>query len=198
MGINILSISTLMLFLMLGLVVVDADLAMEKKAEVKALIELANHHASFAVDEALKTEGIIDLVETAARERFDQRLTEDGHYVKQLNSYQPSTNSVTTDPLAIADYYIDFTHWQLDTRIELVYEKEALKVNKVEFGSETHPAGGDLEIAIALEDQSTVQLPPKQMIGPSYVTIAYMNERPLVPFLPSHAFPVASVEELKW
>jgi len=198
MGINVLSISTLLLFLLLGLVVVDTDIAMQKKAEMKTLIELANHHATFAIDEALKTEGIIEMVEADAMSLFDQRMEQNGNYIRKGEFYQPSEESVTTDPVAIVNHYIDFQQWRYNTKLFLHYDGDNLQMDKIEKETNLQPAGGELRIAITIEDNQTVSLPPKMMIGPSNVVVAYIDERPLIPLLPSHAFPVASVEELKW
>ncbi|WP_235828023.1 hypothetical protein [Brevibacillus migulae] len=199
MGINVLSVSTLLLFLLVGLVVVDTDIAMQKKAEMKTLIELANHHATFAIDEALKTEGIIDMVEADAMNRFDQRMGQNGNYTREGNFYQPSAESVTTDPVAIINHYIDFQQWRYNTKMFLHYDGESLQMEKLEREADPKPTvGGELRIAITMQDNQTVNLPPKMMIGPSHVVVAYVDERPLVPLLPAHAFPVASVEELKW
>lgn len=198
MGINVLSISTLLLFLLVGLVVVDADLAMQKKAEMKTLIELANHHATFAIDQALKTEGIIEMVEAEAIKRFDSRMKENGYYDRNGAYYQPGDQSVTTDPVAIASHYVDFQDWRKNIKLSLHYDGDVLQIEKVEIDPEQQPSGGQLRIAITMENNQTVSLAPKRMIGPSHVVVAYIDERPLVPLLPAHAFPVASVEELKW
>lgn len=198
MGINVLSISTLLLFLLIGLVVVDTDIAMQKKAEMKTLIELANHHATFAIDQTLKTEGIIEMVETEAMNRFALRMKENGHYERDGEFLQPAEDSVTTDPVAIANHYIGFRDWRHNIRLSLHFDGSSLTMENIRIEPDEQPAGGLLQIAITLEDNQTVSLPPKQMIGPSHVVVAYIDERPLVPLLPAHAFPVASVEELKW
>lgn len=193
-----LSISTLLLFLLIGLVVVDADIAMQKKAEIKTLIELANHHATFAIDQALKTEGIIELVEGEAITRFDNRMKENGFYDRSGAYYQPADRSVTTDRVAVATYYVDFQNWRRNIKLSLDYDGDSLKMESIGIDPEQQPSGGELRIAITMENNQTVSLAPKRMIGPSHVVVAYIDEPPLVPILPAHAFPVASVEELKW
>lgn len=170
---------------------------MQKKMEIKTILELANHHATFAVDPALKTEGIIELVEAEALTRFDRRMEENGAYHRQGGVYYPSPSSVTTDPLLFAHYYVDFLNWRKDQRLELRYTSGALQLEQISYGAD-QPSGGRLHITITEEDGKMLELSPKKMIGPSFVVVAYVHERPLAPFLPAHSFPVASVEELKW
>lgn len=197
MGINLLSISMLLFFLLIGLFVVDTDLALQKKTEVKSLLEMANHHATFAVDQALKTEGIIELTEADALARFDQRMYENGRYTRQGTAYLPSTTSVTTDPLQVTYYYADFQAWRKNLQLFLHYDGKTLVLDKVTPG-EYRQAGGDLRISITTDKNEILQLAPKKMIGPSLVMVAYVDEKPLAPLLPGHSFPVVSVEELKW
>jgi hypothetical protein len=185
------------LFLLIGLFVVDADVALQKKAEVKTLIELANHHATFAVNEILKTEGVIDLVEEEALARFDQRMSENGGYRRDGTAYLPSSDSVTTDPIAYARYTIDFLHWRNDFHLRLRYNGEALLIEQAVEGME-RPSGGKLSITVITEAGEVLEMAPKTMVGPSAVVVAYVDERPFLPLLPAHAFPVVSVEELKW
>lgn len=188
----------MLLFLLLGLVVFDADLAMHKKLEVKTLLELANHDATFAINQDLKTEGIIDLNVDEAMARFYQRMAENGGYRVQNAAFVPSADSVTSDPLPFRYYYIDFQHWQRDFRLSLRYQQGGLQEVSAEFSENTRPGGGYVEIAITTEEGEVLQLSPKRMVGPSLVVVAYVDERPTVPLLSGHAFPVVSVEELKW
>jgi hypothetical protein len=198
MGINVLSISTLLFLLLVGLMVVDADVAMQKKAEVKTLIELANHHATFAIDQALKTEGIIDMVQPEAMDRFAVRMAENGRYSRQGDRYIPSPTSVTTDPVFIAYYYVSFQDWRKDIRLSLRFNGKSLLIEEENTGAEVRPTGGELRVAVTTEKGQLLRMAPKKMIGPSNVVVAYVQERPLVPLLPAHSFPVVSVEELKW
>jgi hypothetical protein len=198
MGINVLSISLLLFFLLIGLMVVDADVAMQKKAEMKMLIELANHHASFAIDQALKTEGIIEMVQTDALNRFAGRMAENGRYSRQGSLFIPSSSSVTTDPVSIANYYIDFQEWRRDIQLSLRYQADTLMIEHVDRSAEMKPTGGELRVEITTEKGDILKLAPKKLIGPSHVVVAYVDERPMVPLLPAHSFPVSSVEELKW
>lgn len=197
MGMNLLSVSVLLLLLLIGLFTVDADVAMQKKTEVKALLELANHHATFAVDQTLKTEGIIDLVEEEALARFDRRMEENGGYRRSGNLYLPASDSVTTDPLPFARYSIDFQNWRKDLHLRFRYTGDTLLLEQAVPGTE-HPSGGKLRITVVTEQNESLELAPKTMIGPSAVVVAYVDERPFLPLLPAHAFPVVSVEELKW
>lgn len=176
--------------------VVDTDLAMQKKAEVKMLLELANHHATFAVDPVLKTEGVIDLVEGEALGRFDRRMMESGGYRRQQNAYLPDPTSVTTDPLPFARHYVDFLSWRQDLELRLVYNGSALLLEQAVPGT-VRPGGGRLQITVVTEQGEELRLAPKTMVGPSHVVVAYVDERPFLSMLPAHAFPVVSVEELK-
>jgi hypothetical protein len=182
---------------LIGLFVVDTDMALQKKAEVKTLLELANHHATFAVNEMLKTEGVIDLVEEEALARFDQRMAENGGYRREGTAYLPSPGSVTTDSIACARYYIDFRHWRQDLNLRLRYTGAALLLEQAIAGTE-RPSGGKLRITVTTEQGEVLEMAPKTMVGPSAVVVAYVDERPFLPLLPAHAFPIVSVEELKW
>lgn len=196
MGINVLSISAILLFLLVGAFVVDADMAMQKKTEVKMLLELANHHATFAVDPVLKTEGVIDLVENEALVRFDRRMAENGGYRREQGAYVPDAGSVTTDPLIFTCHYVDFRSWQQDLQIRLHYNGLTFVEKQVVPGA-NRPSGGRLQITVVTEQGEELRLAPKVMVGPSHVVVAYVDERPFLPVLPAHAFPVVSVEELK-
>jgi hypothetical protein len=196
MGINVLSISAILLFLLVGAFVVDADMAMQKKTEVKMLLELANHHATFAVDPVLKTEGVIDLVENKALVRFDRRMAENGGYSREQGAYVPDAGSVTTDPLIFTRHYVDFRSWQQDLQIRLHYNGVTFVEKQVVPGA-NRPSGGRLQITVVTEQGEELRLAPKVMVGPSHVVVAYVDERPFLPILPAHAFPVVSVEELK-
>ncbi len=81
------------------------------------LLELANHDASFAVDPVLKTEGVIDLIEDEAMQRFDKRMKENGGYMREQQTFVPAANSVTTDPIPFARYYVDFRSWERDLQL---------------------------------------------------------------------------------
>lgn len=198
MGIQLLTISATLLFLLFGITIVDADVAMQKKQEVKALIELANYDATFAINQSLKAEGIIDLVEDEAIQRFAKRMRQNGSYQLQGEQFSPSTNSVTTDPLSFFHYYIDFQQWQKDNHLLVLQTGNQLKLQQLTQGTVMNPAGGYLYISLQEADGRVVTLSPKRMVGPSLIAVAYVQDRPLVPFLPSHQFPVVSVEELKW
>ncbi|WP_342772410.1 hypothetical protein [Brevibacillus fluminis] len=188
----------MLFFLLLGLVVVDTDLALQKKQEVKTLLELANHDATWAIDQALKTEGIIDLVETEAISRFDRRMEQNGRYRRQGAVFIPAQKSVTTDQIAILHYYIDFTQWRKNTQLSLTYRGDKLVVDNVAIDSQVQPSGGVLQITVTTESAERLTLAPKRMIGPSLVAVGYVDEQPLFQLLPGHSFPVVSVEELKW
>jgi hypothetical protein len=60
------------------------------------------------------------------------------------------------------------------------------------------PSGGKLSLTVITEAGEVLEMAPKTMVGPSNVVVAYVDERPFLPLLPAHAFPVVSVEELKW
>lgn len=196
MGINLLSISTLLFFLLIGLFVVDTDLAMQKKQEVKTLLELANHHASFAVDPVLKTEGVIDLIEEEALIRFAERMRENGGYLMEAASFIPAANSVTTDPIPFVRHYIDFQSWRQDWELRLRYDGSALVLERITPGARNQD-GGRLRILVTTKQGEVLQLAPKTMVGPSHIVVAYVDERPFLSTLPGHAFPVVSVEEVK-
>jgi hypothetical protein len=193
----VLSVSVLLLLLLIGMFVVDADAAMQKKAEVKALLEMANHHATFAVNQDLKTEGVIDLVEEEALARFDRRMEENGGYTRQGSEYVPAADSVTTDTLPFVRYSIDFLNWRKDLHLRLRYTGDTLLIEQATTGAE-RPTGGRLRITVVTERNEELELAPKTMIGPCAVVVAYVDERPFLPLLPAHSFPVVSVEELKW
>lgn len=169
---------------------------MQKKTEVKMLLELANHHATFAIDPVLKTEGVIDLIEEEALTRFDRRMEENGGYRREQNVYVPDAASVTTDPLPFARYYVDFRSWRTDLDLRLVYSGSTLSLERAVPGT-IRPAGGRIQITVVTEQGEELRLAPKTMVGPSHVVVAYVDERPFLSMLPAHAFPVVSVEELK-
>ena len=171
---------------------------MQKKQEVKALLELANHDATFAINQTLKTEGIIDLVEDEAIGRFAKRMTQNGKYELQGDQLIPGAESVTTEPIAFLHYYIDFEQWQKDTYMLITQTGTQLTLKQVTQGAQTNQAGGYLYLSLQEEDGQMITLSPKRMVGPSSVAIAYVQDRPLAVFLPTHRFPVVSVEELKW
>lgn len=174
----------------------DTDMAMQKKAEVKMLLELANHHATFAVDPVLKTEGVIDLIEDEALVRLDQRMMENGGYHREQHAYIPAADSVTTDPLPFARYYADFRSWRQDVDLRFRYNGKTLVLEQAVPGS-VRPGGGRLQISVVTEQGEELRLAPKIMVGPSHVIVAYVDERPFLSMLPAHAFPVVSVEEVK-
>lgn len=183
---------------MFGLTVVDADLTMQKKQEVKALLELANHDATFAVNPSLKTEGIIDLLEDEAMDRFAKRMEQNGQYEWQGDQFIPSEKSVTTEPLAFLHYYIDFSQWQRDTYLSVQQTGNQLRLKQVTQGMASQPTGGYLYISLQEENGQIVSLSPKRMVGPSFIAVAYVQDNPFTSLLPAHKFPVVSVEELKW
>ncbi|QRG70405.1 hypothetical protein [Brevibacillus choshinensis] len=186
----------MLFFLLVGIFVVDTDIAMQKKTEVKMLLELANHHATFAVDPILKTEGVIDLLEDQALERFEARMHENGGYRRERQAFLPAGNSITTDPLIFTRYYVDFRAWRQDLELRLRYNGNALVLERAMPGA-MRPGGGRLQISVITEEGEELCLAPKTMVGPSHVVVAFVEERPFLPMLPSHAFPVVSVEELK-
>lgn len=186
----------MLFFLLVGMFIVDADLAMQKKTEVKILLELSNHHATFAVDPVLKTEGVIDLLEDEALERFDERMHENGGYRRDQAMFVPQADSVTTDPIPFSRYYVDFRSWRNDHQLRLQYNGKTLVTERATKGP-ARPGGGMLQITVVTERGEELQLAPKTMVGPSHVVVAYIDERPFLPMLPSHSFPVVSVEELK-
>lgn len=171
---------------------------MQKKQEIKALLELANHDATFAVNQTLKTEGIIDLVLDEAIERFARRMKQNGKYELEGDHFIPSSESVTTEPIAFLHYYMDFEHWQRDTYMVIMQTGTQLKLKQITQGTQLNQAGGYLYVSLEEEDGQTVTLSPKRMVGPSSIAMAYVQDRPLALFLPTHRFPVVSVEELKW
>ena len=195
-GINLISISALLFFLLIGIFVVDTDLALQKKSEVKMLLELANHHATFAVDPIMKTEGVIELIEEEALARFDDRMLENGGYRREQNTYLPDADSVTTDPMPFVRHYIDFRSWRQDWQLRLRYDGEKLVLEQAVPGA-IRADGGRLQIQVVTEQGEELELAPKTMVGPSHVVAAYIEERPFLPVLPAHSFPVVSVEEVK-
>ncbi|MFD2369665.1 hypothetical protein ACFSO0_06775 [Brevibacillus sp. GCM10020057] len=186
----------MLFFLLVGMFVVDTDMAMQKKTEVKMLLELANHHATFAVDPILKTEGVIDLLEDEAMERFEERMNENGGYHREQQTFVPGETSVTTDPLPFTRYYVDFRAWQQDLELYLRYNGKDLLQERVVPGA-VRPGGGHLQVTVVTPEGEQLHLAPKTMVGPSHVVVAYVDERPFLPLLPGHSFPVVSVEELK-
>ncbi|MBM7592315.1 hypothetical protein [Brevibacillus fulvus] len=170
---------------------------MQKKAEMKALLELANHHATFAVDQELKTEGIIELTEAEAMAKFDQRMLDNGGYERVEDAYVPSANSVTSAPVSFVHYYVGFQDWRKDLHLFVRQRQEGLAIEKAEDGPE-RTAGGELRVTFTTASGEELQLAPKKMVGPSLVVVAFLEEPPLVPFLPGHAIPIVSVEEVKW
>lgn len=175
---------------------VDTDLAMQKKAEVKMLLELANHHATFAIDPVLKTEGVIDLIEEEALVRFEQRMWENGGYRTEPNAFLPSDRSVTTDRIPFTRHYIDFRTWRQDWDLSYRYDGTLLSLDRVTPGS-ARPEGGRLHIRVITQQGEELSLAPKTMVGPSHIVVAYVDERPFLSMLPAHSFPVVSVEEVK-
>lgn len=162
------------------------------------MLELANHDATFAVIEELKTEGIIELDESQAMWRFERRMEQNGGYRRNDETFYPSAESVTTDPISMAWYYVDFQSWRKDVALTLRYTESGLMIDKVSKGNVDQPLGGSLQFEVYDHNGELLQLAPKRMVGPSLVVAAYVDERPFSPLLPAHAFPVVSVEELKW
>ncbi|USG68302.1 hypothetical protein NDK47_01135 [Brevibacillus ruminantium] len=187
----------MLFFLLIGAFVVDADLAMQKKTEMKMLLELSNHHATFAVEPLLKTEGVIDLMEKESLDRFDKRMLENGGYRREGSQYFPGEHSVTTDAVPFARYYVDFLSWRHDHKLFLQHKGNELVLDQVVPGP-ARPTGGLLEITVTTKTGEELRMAPKTMVGPSHIVVAYVDERPFLPMLPAHAFPVVSVEELKW
>lgn len=183
--------------MLIGTFVVDADMAMQKKTEIKMLLELANHHATFAIDPVLKTEGVIDLLEDEALQRFDRRMSENGGYQRQLHSYVPGAKSVTTDPIPFVRHYVDFRAWRQDLTLRLQYNGDSFVTVSATPGA-VRQGGGQLQITVVTERGEGLQLAPKKMVGPSHIVVAYVDERPFLPMLPGHSFPVVSVEEVKF
>lgn len=169
---------------------------MQKKAEVKMLLELANHHASFAIDPVLKTEGVIDLIEDEAQVRFEQRMWENGGYRAEQQAFLPSDHSVTTDRIPFASHYIDFRAWRQDWELSYRYDGKALTLERITPGP-ARPEGGRLLIRVIPPQGEELSLAPKMMAGPSHIVVAYVDERPFLSMLPAHSFPVVSVEEVK-
>jgi len=160
------------------------------------LLELANHHATFAVDPILKTEGVIDLLEDEALDRFGERMNQNGGYRREQRAFVPAGNSVTTDPLTFIRYYVDFRAWQQDLQIYLRYDGNELLQERAVSGA-VRPGGGRLQVTVVTPEGEELRLAPKAMVGPSHVVVAFVDERPFLPLLPAHSFPVVSVEELK-
>ncbi|QOS98581.1 hypothetical protein JNUCC42_19100 [Brevibacterium sp. JNUCC-42] len=190
--------STLLLFLFFGLVVVDTDIIMQKKQEMKSLLELGNHNASFAVHKELKTEGIIDLIETEAFIRFGESMKENGDYVVKPVELQPGKSSVTSQSLAMYTLYIDFEQWHRNHILELQYRDKKLFVKSIVASRDREVTGGKLLVTVFDQAGKPNTLAPKKMVGPSRIVVVYASEPSILPFQPPHEFPVISVEELKW
>ncbi|MCR8938545.1 hypothetical protein O0555_14525 [Brevibacillus laterosporus] len=190
--------STLLLFLFLGLVVVDTEIILQKKQEIKSLIELGNHNASFAIHEELKSEGIIDLIEKEAFIRFSDSMKKNGNYVVRQVELQPGESSITSQPLAMYTLYIDFEQWYRNHKIDLQYRDKKLFAKNIVVSPEKEVTGGKLNITVFDQEAKPKTLAPKKMIGPSRIVVVYASEPSILPFQQPHEFPVISVEELKW
>ncbi|WP_255298600.1 hypothetical protein [Brevibacillus dissolubilis] len=171
---------------------------MQKKQLVKHLLELANHHATFAINESLKTEGIISLNEEEALNRFAVRMQQNGGYLRENASWMPSPTSATSDPISFHHYYIDFQHWQTDIHLTYRYANHQLTLQNIAQAPFPRPTGGQFQITITNQSGETIHLAPKTITGPSLIMLAYIDDRPISPLLPGHAFPVLSVETIKF
>ncbi|WP_094702092.1 hypothetical protein [Brevibacillus laterosporus] len=190
--------STLLLFLFLGLVVVDTEIIIQKKQEIKSLIELGNHNASFAIHEGLKSEGIIDLIEKEAFIRFSDSMKKNGNFVVRPVELQPGKSSITSQPLAMYTLYIDFEQWHRNHKIDLQYRDKKLFAKNIVVSPEKEVTGGKLNITVFDQEAKPKTLAPKKMIGPLRIVVVYASEPSILPFQQPHEFPVISVEELKW
>lgn len=184
--------------MLFGITTVDADLTLQRKQEIKALLELANQDATFAINQELKTEGIIELNEDEALIRFAKRMEQNGKYRLQGNVFSPMKGSITSDPISFVHYYVNFENWRRDLSLLVKYDNNQLTIQQATIGYQPNPSGGLLSISVQEENGQLVSLAPKRMVGPSFVVVAFIKDRPLTSFLPQHQFPVASVEELKW
>ena len=171
---------------------------MQKKQEIKTLLEMANHDASFAINEALKTEGVIDLVEEEATARFADNVMKNGKYEVNQDKMIPNKNSVTDWSVHLQTQYIDFLNWRKPHKFEYEYRDDRLTLQQMIVDPHDDSAGGQIRVTIRDEQGRILQTPPKRMAGPSRIVLGYVNEPSLLPFSTSHQFPVVSVEELKW
>lgn len=197
-GIQVLTISATLLFLLFGITTVDADLTLQRKQEIKSLLELANQDATFAINQELKTEGMIELNELEALTRFAKRMEVNGKYLLQGSVLSPTKGSITVYPIPFVHYYVNFQNWQRDLALVVKYENDQLILQQAVQGNQDNSSGGLLTISVIEENGQAVSLSPKRMVGPSFIVVAYVKDQPLTTFLPQHQFPVVSVEEIKW
>lgn len=181
--------------LLTGMVVIDSDNSTAKQMEVQRLLDNANHHASFALVEELKRQGVIEIEMTRALDRFHARMKQNGYYTWNQDKYLPELRSITQKPLPTAFYYIDFSEWKHSYRIEWSYNGTAIREDSI---AKVSDAGSKLEIAVRMQDGTEYPLPPKIMGGPCLIAISVIDENPILKKAGSMTFPVVSVQEIKY
>lgn len=177
-----------------GVLVVDSDHMTAKQMEIQRLLDNANHHASFALVEELKRQGIIEIDMPTALTRFHERMNQNGSYVWNGTSYAPSTQSITKKPVYANFHYVDFEEWQHS--YELIMRYDGARMNEEAFRL-TSDTGSRLNVTVIGSDGTTYQLVPKIMTGPCLIVVAMVDEDPMISRVGKQIIPFISVQEIK-
>ncbi|MDC0764242.1 hypothetical protein POF51_26335 [Brevibacillus sp. AG] len=177
-----------------GMLVMDTDDITGKKMEIERLIDNANHHASFALVEDLKRQGVIEIDMPKALERFHNRMNQNGNYTwDDIGKYTPAPNSVTKTNVNVGWQYIDFQQWHDSYDVTLTMTGNSIKTTSM-----MNMGPGSVLRATLVANGKTYELPPKVMTGPSIVAVAYVDDPGLIPKLGRQIIPVISVQELRF
>lgn len=177
-----------------GLLILDTDTMTGKKMEIERLIDNANHHASFALVEELKRQGVIEIDMPTALERFHARMNQNGNYTWDgVGAYTPAPSSITKTNVYVGWKYIDFQQWRNSYNLTMTFNGRT-----IEQSSFTHMGSGSVLRARLLVNGTEYELPPKIMTGPCLVAVAYVDDPGLSPKIGRQLVPVISVQELRF
>ncbi|MGG4499147.1 hypothetical protein [Brevibacillus reuszeri] len=177
-----------------GVMVLDTDVVTGKKMEIERLVDNANHHASFALVEELKRQGVIEIDMPKALERFHTRMNQNGSFTwDKVGSYIPAPNSITKNNVYVGWQYIDFQQWKNSYDITMTLSGASIKTTNM-----TSMGTGSVLRAKLVVNGTVYELPPKVMTGPCLVAVAYVEDPSFIPRLRTQIVPVISVQELRY
>lgn len=177
-----------------GVMVIDTDVTTGKKMEVERLIDNANHHASFALVEELKRQGVIEIDMPTALERFHARMNQNGSYTwNGVGAYSPGPKSITKTDVFVGWKYIDFQQWH--NSYDLTMTLNGTTIQETNF---TDMGPGSILRASLVVNGTTYELPPKVMTGPCLVAVGYVDDPGISPRVGRQLIPVISVQELRF
>ncbi|GED32386.1 hypothetical protein P9G84_13750 [Brevibacillus centrosporus] len=177
-----------------GVMVIDTDVTAGKKMEIERLIDNSNHHASFALVEELKRQGVIEIDKPTALERFHARMNQNGSYTwNGVGAYMPGPKSITKTNVFVGWKYIDFQQWH--NTYDLTMTMNGALIQETNF---TDMGPGSILRASLIVNGTTYELPPKVMTGPCLVAVAYVDDPGISPRVGRQLIPVISVQELRF